>query len=115
MPGFPAPKPEECSKPPETKKRDGVWKTLQDWSQCTVVCGGGTQTYQRICIPPLNGGKECEGEPIQTRPCNEAPCELPAEKPTVLPPKIKLQKTTNRMQRYEPCIINEGDVDVVET
>lgn len=48
--------------------------TLQDWTQCTLVCGGGTQTMQRMCIPPMNGGKSCEGEAILTKKCNTKPC-----------------------------------------
>lgn len=56
------------------KKIDGYWVTLQDWSTCTHKCGGGTQSFHRMCVPPKNGGKPCEGESILKRPCNKEPC-----------------------------------------
>jgi len=40
---------------------DGYWVVKQDWSSCTLACGGGTQTLHRECIPPLTGGKPCAG------------------------------------------------------
>lgn len=27
-----------------TETVDGYWKVMNDWSSCTVACGGGTQT-----------------------------------------------------------------------
>ena len=99
------------------KKVDGRWVTLQEWSTCTLACGGGTQTLHRQCIPPLNGGRPCLGEDIQTKPCNTDPCKTVAEveKGEELPMKLKLQVVSKRPQRYETCIIKEGDVDVVRT
>lgn len=68
-----------------------------------------------MCVGVENGGKECEGDLILTRPCNSLPCKESPKKVEYLPPKIKVQQTINRHQRYEKCVINEGDIDVVET
>jgi len=49
----------------------GEWS---DWSQCTKVCGGGTQKRTRsIVTQPCNGGDDCP--PLEeTRPCNTQSC-----------------------------------------
>jgi len=36
----------------DSKNVDGHWVVLQDWTQCSVLCGEGVQFQQRICIPP---------------------------------------------------------------
>jgi hypothetical protein len=102
----------------ETGKRDGRWVTLQDWSSCTLACGGGSQTLQRFCIPPLNGGAACEGEALDTKECNSQPCpsmtiehDLPDQ---VVPPEIKMIPISNRPQRFEECVIKESDLDVIK-
>merc|ERR1712100_835611 len=56
------------------KKVDGRWVVLQDWSQCSLACGGGTQTLHLMCHPPQNGGNPCQGLAIRKRPCNPQPC-----------------------------------------
>lgn len=43
---------------------DGYWETVSEWSTCTKLCGGGVQSKQRRCIPPINIGKPCGGEAI---------------------------------------------------
>ena len=51
-----------------------------DWSasECSVTCGGGTQTLTRTCTnpPPSNGGKNCSGlGPASiTKDCNMNTC-----------------------------------------
>ena len=51
-----------------------------DWSisECSVTCGGGTQTLTRTCTnpPPSNGGKDCSGLGLteKTISCNEQEC-----------------------------------------
>jgi len=47
-----------------TKIKDGKWVILKSWSGCTLGCGGGKSYLQRMCVPPENAGKPCEGEPI---------------------------------------------------
>merc|ERR1712096_160949 len=99
------------------KKRDGTWVMLQAWSSCTLACGGGTMTMQRMCIPPVSGGKPCVGPSTQIRPCNMQSCppmspELPLPDKT-LPTKIKIRPISNRLQRFEICIVKEGDMEMV--
>lgn len=100
------------------ESQDGHWKIIQDWTSCTIKCGGGLQYLQMICIPPKNGGKPCQGEAIRTRPCNEQPCpsikvlqEVVQAKTTekINPPIVKMVPVSNKPQRFEKCIIKEGD------
>jgi len=52
------------------KPRDGKWILLQDWTKCTLSCGGGLSYKQFMCVPPKNGGKPCKGKAIRTRTSN---------------------------------------------
>jgi len=102
--------------------KDGYWILLQDWSQCTLKCGGGLQYQQLMCSPPKTGGKPCEGPPIRTRPCNEDPCPEVLDHPKetspleaaqnnyTLSPIVKMMSISNRPQRYDKCHLKEGDV-----
>lgn len=94
---------------------DGWWEVLQDWSTCTLKCGGGTQTLHKKCHPPLEGGEPCQGESIETRECNKEPCldDPPVATEDDLPLQVKIMKVSDRPQRYETCIIKEGDLEVV--
>ena len=55
---------------------DGNWGTWSSWHECSVTCGGGTQTSTRQCNDPpvLFGGQECPGENERTQNCNEQNC-----------------------------------------
>lgn len=93
------------------------WRNLQDWSTCTLECGGGTQTLHRECIlGSAPDAQPCSGEPIITKPCNETPCQPPpgeeGEKET-LPMKVRMQRVSYRPQRFETCLIKEGDLEMV--
>jgi len=83
------------NKPPPGSKVDGRWVILQDWSQCSLICGGGKQYLQRMCVPPQNGGLPCDGEALLDKDCNTQAC----------PNMIEIQKqgpanpTTIKMQR----------------
>jgi len=104
--------------PPPSK--DGYWKDLQDWSTCSLACGGGTTTKHRMCIPPTApDGKPCKGEPILVKPCNEKPCPpVPGgeeEKEPDLPLKVEIKRFSYRPSRYETCIIKEGDLDMIRS
>jgi hypothetical protein len=106
----------------QSNVKDGYWIVLQDWSQCNKKCDGGVSTIHRLCIPPNNGGKPCEGEAIMTKPCNTQPCPkingndanskkmLEAQKPVTLKPIIKVMRYSNRPQNYHKCIIKETDL-----
>jgi len=87
----------------DSKENDGKWVILQDWSSCTLACGGGTQTQHRVCVPPKPGGKDCEGLAIITRKCNTKKCPntIQTTSEEVLPTKIKMMKVSKRMQNYE--------------
>ncbi len=50
---------------------DGAWS---DWSECSAVCGGGTQTRTCDNPAPAFGGLGCEGESVQT--CNTQMCPV---------------------------------------
>ena len=103
--------------------RDGYWVLLQDWSQCTLKCGGGLQYQQLMCVPPKEGGKPCDGNPIRTRPCNSQKCppiiELqkvglnrksnPLKAPNMNKPIVKAMRVSQRPLRYDKCHIKEGD------
>ncbi|XP_065668897.1 uncharacterized protein LOC105843661 isoform X2 [Hydra vulgaris] len=48
------------------------WNDWETWTQCSSLCGGGTQERYRTC----NGNLEnCEGESEEIRDCNEEPCK----------------------------------------
>lgn len=78
-------------------------------------------TLQRRCIPPSSpSGAPCVGEAVIVKECNVEPCPFPAEggegeeeEAEDLPLKIKIMKVSHRPQRYETCIIKEGDLDIV--
>jgi len=56
---------------------DGNWSEWTSWTACSAACGPGTQQRSRTCDAPApaNGGKDCEGDAMATRECNEEPCE----------------------------------------
>jgi hypothetical protein len=99
---------------------DGRWIILQDWSQCSKKCDSGFSTLHRLCIPPKNGGKPCEGEAVTTKKCNTKPCpkihEADAGKKSdpgqavTLKPIVKVMPYSNRPQRYHKCVIKEADL-----
>jgi hypothetical protein len=107
--------------------KDGYLILLQDWSQCTLKCGGGVQVQQWMCIPPKKGGKPCIGKLIRKRPCNTKPCPGTSFKASlamnkdkdpdlniVLTPIIKSLPVSARPQNYIACKINEANVLVEE-
>ncbi|KAL9951951.1 hypothetical protein ACROYT_G044709 [Oculina patagonica] len=71
----PAKKTKECN-----KQKCPIDGDYTDWSasECSVTCGGGTQTLTRTCTnpPPSNGGKDCNrlGPAKKTVSCNEEEC-----------------------------------------
>jgi hypothetical protein len=111
-------------KDPNAKAEDGYWVVLNNWTVCTLKCGGGLRYLQLQCMPPRNGGKACKGEAIRTQPCNEQPCPgvdalknvfLPDGKPKdplaekMSKPVVKMMPISSRPQRYDKCNIKDGD------
>ena len=101
------------------KPTDGYWILLQNWSQCSLKCGGGISTLHRMCIPHKKGGKPCQGKAILTKDCNTHPCpniygtseKIENSKNTeVMRPIIKIMPFTNVPQRFTLCKIKESDM-----
>lgn len=97
--------------------RDGYWMVLQSWSSCTKACGGGTQTLHRMCVPPKQGGRDCEGNAILTQECNIDPCptndqlSIPTDNNTVVnAPTMQVLPFSSRPQRYDKCHLKESDL-----
>lgn len=93
-------------------KIDGKWVILQDWSQCSQICGGGRQYLQRMCLPPQNGGVPCDGESLLSRECNTQACPnvVTTERQVAAnPTTIKMMPLSDRPLRYEVIIINNNN------
>jgi hypothetical protein len=116
---------------PDASLKDGYLMLLNDWSQCTLKCGGGFQYQQWACVPPKQGGRPCNKELIRKRSCNSQPC--PGQKlealSSLLPhqsedkilvenvnlePIIKSLPFSTRPQQYTKCVIRENDVLLTE-
>jgi hypothetical protein len=107
---------------PNNKPEDGRWIVLQDWSSCTLKCGGGLSYQHLMCIPPKNGGKPCEGPDVKTKPCNTQPCpevkklaevlkqqEKTGNGDKVEKPIVKVMPISQRPQRYDKCHLKDTD------
>jgi hypothetical protein len=100
--------------------RDGYWITIQDWTPCNLKCGGGEEVFQRLCVPPKDGGRPCEGESIIRRPCNTQPCQQIGETDNpgdithnnteTLKAIVKVMPFSTRPQRFSKCVIKESDM-----
>ena len=98
---------------------DGYWVVISDWSQCSLKCGRGETTLQRMCVPPKNNGKPCIGEGIVKAPCNIQPCPTVSKITSAIAnkntteyaePTVKVMIFSDRPQRYTKCIIKESDL-----
>ena len=49
------------------------WSDYGEWSSCSVSCDLGLRTRRRSCDRPA-GVQQCEGESVETEPCNTGPC-----------------------------------------
>ncbi|XP_071495714.1 uncharacterized protein [Diadema antillarum] len=60
---------------------DGGWAEWSSWTLCSVTCGKGLTERYRLCAnpSPRHGGKDCEGDPTETRACKDNDC--PANTP----------------------------------
>lgn len=105
------------------KPVDGYWILLQDWTGCSVKCGGGLKYQQWMCVPPKKGGAPCKGEAVRTIPCNTQPCPAPVKLITLMDkrksyvaplPQVKVGPFSTKPQRYSKCLIKENDAYVYD-
>ena len=54
----------------------GGWGDWTSFAECSLSCGGGTQTRQRECDnpSPAYGGDYCSGNENETQPCHIEVC-----------------------------------------
>jgi hypothetical protein len=57
-------------------QENGKWGRWSPFNDCTLSCGGGTQTRSRLCNDPApsNGGEACPGISEETILCNTQDC-----------------------------------------
>lgn len=54
---------------------DCLWSNYGDWSSCSVSCGRGVQQRKRMILQEAeSGGRSCQGEATETRPCLSRAC-----------------------------------------
>ncbi|KAJ7989100.1 hypothetical protein DPEC_G00316030 [Dallia pectoralis] len=56
----------------------GGWGPWSLWDTCSVTCGGGLQTRQRLCNDPIPkyGGKDCQGDAKSSQLCAKQECPI---------------------------------------
>merc|ERR1719163_2639852 len=60
---------------PCVKKVDCVVSAWTEWDDCDKSCDGGQHSrHRQVVSNPLNGGKACPTEVVQTQGCNEQSC-----------------------------------------
>ncbi|XP_044183076.1 coadhesin-like isoform X2 [Acropora millepora] len=57
---------------------NGGWSGWGVWSQCSATCNPGQRSRQRSCNnpSPRNGGANCKGSPIESKPCQVQFCPV---------------------------------------
>ena len=57
-------------------KENGNWGRWSSFNSCTLRCGVGTQTRNRLCNDPApsNGGGDCPGISEEKKICNTQDC-----------------------------------------
>ena len=54
---------------------DCKWAAWNEWTPCSVTCGAGTRSQERLIEQKsANGGKSCEGQPNKNEICNIKDC-----------------------------------------
>ena len=56
---------------------DGGWSEWTHWSECNQPCNGGQHKRIRDCTNPTphSGGKECDGNNEEFKPCLTHQCK----------------------------------------
>jgi len=112
----------EKREPAKGPPQDGYWLLLQDWSPCSVKCGGGESFQQWQCVPPKKGGKPCKGKSIRVKKCNTTKCPgvsavksmQEKTKQEIKKPVVQIAPFSNRLQRFDKCVIKENDAFLTE-
>jgi hypothetical protein len=110
---------------PHRGNNDGYWIVLQDWTSCTLRCGGGLSYLHLMCVPPRGGGAPCPGQAIRTRPCNTQPCpttktlnifgtQKSENNNYIQRPVVKMMALSNNPLRYDKCHMKESDALMIE-
>lgn len=69
-----------ADEPRKSSEKDCLWELWQDWSECTVSCGGGDKLRKRsMARRAAEDGNECEGPSQQTDACNLEDCSTDAK------------------------------------
>nr|XP_022322237.1 hemicentin-1-like isoform X1 [Crassostrea virginica] len=57
---------------------DGDWGNWLPWKPCSMTCGVGQRSRERLCDnpAPLHGGSPCPGPSVAHDICNEGPCPV---------------------------------------
>ncbi|VDI00055.1 Hypothetical predicted protein, partial [Mytilus galloprovincialis] len=57
---------------------DGIWSNWNEWTACSLSCGGGSQSRNRTCNEPEPeyGGIHCSGNITDEQNCNGDPCPI---------------------------------------
>ena len=105
----------------EQKKNDCSMIVLNEWTPCTLACGGGKKYLQLMQIPAKQGGKECQNTvSIRTRECNNQPCPTVSNMKSITEGNktstsilssatVKMMSISSRPLRYDKCHLKEGD------
>ncbi|CAD7936459.1 unnamed protein product [Amoebophrya sp. A120] len=65
-----------CNAFPCHPKIDCKLTDWSSWSECTNTCGGGQKERVRhVDVPPMYGGKPCDGDLIEVTGCNTDSCD----------------------------------------
>lgn len=48
--------------------------TWSEWTECSLSCGGGSQSRSRSCHGPFFGGSDCSGDESEEQTCNDVYC-----------------------------------------
>ncbi len=70
---------------PREEQKPAFWRVLQQWSECSRLCGGGFQYLQRECV-----GTGCQGDPILKQECNPQAC-----------PGLEVKSTETRLEEVQ--------------
>lgn len=87
---------------------NGGWTEWEQWSSCTMTCGGGIRLRSRTCTNPIPStfGANCVGDSSQISSCNNKSCAPKiAFTATSL---VNLSPSTGQTMIFNSTLVNEG-------